>query len=161
MPLPFTRIKIYTTALSPEQLLNLLSRVAPSKNHGQFYAVDKYAVELGRTGFILRHADPRHNLPVMPNIVGEIMHAHPTTLRVTIAPNYFLVAFLLLFPVVFVPAALFSAAWTIRGVHRAPVLTERLSMLLTAGVPVVMCYVGAILPVKKAEAWIVKTLALH
>lgn len=161
MSLPFTRTKIYTTALTHDQLLALLSCVQPSKKHWQFYEVDNYAVDLVQKGFILRHADPRHNLPAMPKIVGAIMQAHPTTLRLTIAPNYFLVAFLLLFPVVFVPAALFSDAWTINGVHRAPVLTERLSMLAGEVFPLLLCYVGAILPVKKAEEWIVKKLALQ
>lgn len=161
MTFPFTLTKVYTTALPYDQLLALLSRLQPSKKQWQFYAVDKYCVTLVPTGFVLRHADPRHNLPAMPKIVAELTQEHSTTIRLKIIPNYFLVAFLLLFPVVFVPAALLSDDWTIDGVHRAPVLTERLSMLVGEVFPLLMCYVGAILPVKKAEEWIVKKLALQ
>ncbi len=162
MTLPLTLTKVYTTALTHDQLLALLSRLQPSKKQWQLYEVDNYLVDLVRKGFVLRHADPRHNLPAMPKIAGEILQEHPTTIRITIAPNYFLVAFLLLFPVVFMPVAFFSDSWTIDGAHRAPVLTERLSILLDGGVfPILMCYVGAIIPVRKAEDWIVKKLALQ
>jgi hypothetical protein len=162
MTLPFTLTKDYTSTLTYNQLLALLSRLQPSRKQWQLYEVDNYSVDLVPKGFVLRYAEPRHNLPAMPKIVGEITQEHPTTIQLKIAPNYLLVAFLLLFPLVFVPAALFSDDWTINGVHRAPMLTERLSMLLTGGIfPLLMCYVGAIIPVKKAEDWIVKKLALQ
>jgi hypothetical protein len=162
MTLPFTLTKVYTTALTHDQLLVLLSGLQPSKKQWQLYDVDNYVLALVHKGFVLRHADPQHNLPAMPKIGGKLMQEYPTTIRLTIAPNYFLVAFLLLFPVVFVPAALFSDDWTINGVHRAPVLMERLSILLTGGgLPLLMGYVGAIIPVKKAEDWLVKKLALQ
>lgn len=162
MILPFARTNVYTTALAHDQLLALVSRLQPTQGPPQFYQVDNYAARLVRGGFVLRHADPRHNLPAMPKITGELVHAHPTTVRLRIAPNYFILAFLLLFPVVFVPPALFSDNWTINGVHRAPVLTERLEILLIGGgLPLVMGYVCAIAPVKRAEEWLVQKLALH
>lgn len=162
MDLPFGFAKTYTTPLSHDQLLALLSRWQPNRKLFQFYEVDNYAAVLVDKGFVLRQATPRQNLPAMPKIMGEIIQAHPTTIRVQIIPNYWLITFLCLFPLVFVPAALFSDNWTIDGVHRAPVPTERLSILLGAGGgPLVLCYVVAILPVKMAKDWLVKKLALQ
>lgn len=162
MTLPFTRTSVHTTALTHAQLTALLGQLPPTRKPWQVYAVDSYAADLTDKRFVLRHADPQYNLPAMPKITGEIREGDPTTIRLTIAPNYFILAFLLLFPVLFIPAALFSDDWTINGVHRAPVLSERLSILLMAGgMPLLMGYMVAILPVQKAQAWIVQKLALQ
>lgn len=162
MALPFSFTNTYTTPLTRDQLLTLLSRLQPSSKLFQLYEVDNYAAELSDQGFILRHAHPRQNLPAMPPIVGEIIQEHPTTIRVTIAPSYFVVAIMLLFSVGFGLAALFSDNWTINAVHRAPVLTERVEILLGAGGgPLVLGYVCAIRPVKKAKDWLVEKLALQ
>ncbi|TGE20998.1 hypothetical protein [Hymenobacter metallicola] len=162
MTFPFTHTKVYTTALTHDQLVTLLSRLHPTRQHSQFYQVDNYSADLIRSGFVLRNAYPRQNLPAMPTIRAEITQSHPVTIRLKITPNYFLIAFLLLFPLIFIPSALFSDDWTINGIHRAPVLAERLEILLTGGgIPLLLCYVGVILPVQKAEDWIVKKLMLR
>jgi hypothetical protein len=162
MPFPFSLQKDYTSSRTSEELMAVLTRVQPNRKWLQFYPVDNYSAEIRGTGFLLRPADPARNLPAMPRIKVDITHAHPTIVHVTITPNYFLIAFLLVFPIVFIPAALFSDDWTINGVHRAPELTERLMLVLGAGgMPMLLCYVAAIVPIKKAKAWLVDKLALQ
>ncbi|MCB2380459.1 hypothetical protein LGH70_22895 [Hymenobacter sp. BT635] len=162
MVLPFTIAKVYTSALPYEQVNTLLNQLQPARQQFQLYQVNNYSADLVGNSFTLRNAYPRQNLPAMPKIKGEIMQEAPTTIRLQITPNYFLIAFLLLFPIIFIPSALFQDEWTINGVHRAPVLAERIMILVLAGgIPLAWCYVGAIIPVKKAEEWIVKKLALQ
>lgn len=161
MRLPFQVVKTFTTQYSREEVLAFVQERLNRKSKLLFISFVEYIGSIkGATFSFYKNFNPSHGLS-NPKIKGTILSESPTTIKVQISPHYLRVLFFLLFPCVFIPAAITSDEITIDGVLREPELFERILIgLFGGGGPLIFCYFDSIRPIKKAERWITDKLKL-
>ncbi|WP_400190239.1 hypothetical protein [Hymenobacter sp. B81] len=161
MTLPFAIHKVYTSALTKDQLITELERIQPTEGSLQIFDTKQYAAKIISTGFTIKHANPARNLPVMPTIKGKFIQDNPTNIKIRFTPDYLFLLMFLAFSLFINYIILFSDNWNFDGIKRPPTLTERMSALWAGYLPAAMWYWGFVAPVKKAESWLIKRLQLQ
>ncbi len=161
MKLPFQTVKTFTTTLSKDEVIGFVRERLNRQSKILFISSNDYVGSIdGRSFKLYKNFNGRYGRS-NPKISGTITTTDPVTIDIKISPHYIRLLFFSIFPIVFVPAAIFSDQMTINGVLREPEMSERLFFaLFGGGGPMIWCYLDSIRPIKETELWIKEKLKL-
>lgn len=155
--------RYYTTHLSKSQITEVLHDLTSKKGFGGL-RIDRFISTILENGFVIQRITSGVDLFTLekyPTVKGIYFSDEPTIIKILIRPNYLMIAFFSLFVLIFIPTPLFIDEMTINGVTRSPGIFERILFTAAGGVlPGLWGYFGYIRPIRKANEWIVKKLAL-
>ena len=162
MRLPFQVKKTFLTTLSKDEVIGFVMERLSKRSKFLFLSSKVYVGSIKGTTFnFYRNFDRKYGRS-NPKILGTILASDPTTIDIVISPHYFRILFFLIFPMVFIPAAILSEEMTINGIIREPTLSERITFaLFGGGMPTIWCYFDSIRPIKQTEYWIREKLKLY
>ena len=158
MLLPFQIIKTYTTPLTVEQITGFVQDRLEQRTG--LFSSSSYSGSVQETSFCLRKRSFNRS-PFYPEIEGAIEFVQPTTVSIKITPNYFAICMCLILSIVLISTAFTSRTMTINGVQKIPDLFDRLGIaIFGTGLPMAVCYILCIRPVKQTRDWIIWKLSL-
>jgi hypothetical protein len=157
---PFQVSKTFTTSLKRDEVINFVRERLNKQSKVLFISSKDYVGSInGRNFNLYKNFNSRYG-GSNPKIKGTITTENPTTIDIKIAPHYLRIAFFMIFPIVFIPAAILSDQMTINGVLKEPEISERILFGLFGGGPMIWCYFDSIRPIKETELWIKQKLGL-
>lgn len=161
MRLPFQIKKTYSTPFSQQEILHFVQNRLNGNTRQSYFSSGNYMGSIKENRFKLKKKRFSKNSPSYPQIKGSIIADKPTEITIKITPSYLVMLFFLVFPLIFLPVAIFSDEIRINGVLREPKLYERFLIGFLALLPLILGYFKVIRPIKQTEAWIKKKLLLE
>jgi hypothetical protein len=162
MRIPFKIEKLVTTKLSFDEIVQELENKNSIKYFGGL-RIDKYRFSIDDNRFYIQRNSYGidASLEYFPLIKGEVVNENPFRIYIELIPSYLAIVFFFVIALLFFIAGVFINNWTINGIKRAPLVYERLLIVLFgSGIPLLWCYLQYIRPIKKAKTWIFEKLQL-
>ena len=164
--LPFAIQKHYTTPMEWRQVAKFMESRKSKKGDLWIFQNYVYKVSVENRRFTLKKISYSRRRPHYPTVEGVVVSESPLVLKIKIIPNYWLLIFYIIFPLVFIYPLVFISFSLLQemitnGDYRAPELWERFFMaLFGVGFPLLLGWFNLIRPIRQTELWLMDKLSL-